>query len=72
MERTPAVAHCPIIMQSDQYEPPDPTEIEAGKPEALDFWSRTLEVPPERIRQAIERAGPLLENVKRELGIAGV
>ena len=56
---------------SENYEPPDPTEIEAD-PEALDFWSRTLEVPPERLRQAVTRAGPLLENVKRELGIAGV
>lgn len=57
---------------SEHYEPPDPAEIEAGDPQALDFWSRTLEVPPERLMQAVTRAGPLLENVKRELGIAGV
>jgi hypothetical protein len=52
------------------YNPPDPTQIEV-KPEALDFWSRTLEQPPERIRQAVQKVGPVLETVKKELGIAG-
>lgn len=57
---------------SENYEPPDPTEIEASDPQAMDFWSRTLEVTPARLTQAVTRAGPLVENVKRELGIAGI
>lgn len=52
------------------YDPPDPTEIET-KPEALDFWSRTLEQPPEKIKQAVQKVGPVLETVKKELGIGG-
>ena len=36
------------------------------------FWSRTLEVSPERIQEAVRKAGTLVEEVKRELGIAGV
>jgi hypothetical protein len=54
-----------------KYLPPDPTQIEA-KPEALDFWARTLETDPEKIRRAVNKVGPILEKVKQELGIAGV
>jgi hypothetical protein len=57
--------------QGAEYTPPDPTEIEL-KPEALDFWSRTLETKPERIRKAVQKVGPILETVKKELGIGGV
>ena len=53
------------------YEPPDPTKIE-NKPEALDFWARTLETDEQRIEKAVRKVGPLLEDVKKELGIAGV
>jgi hypothetical protein len=52
------------------YNPPDPTLIEV-KPEALDFWSRTLEQPPEKIRKAVQKVGPVLDTVKKELGIGG-
>lgn len=52
------------------YNPPDPTLVEV-KPEALDFWSRTLETPAEKIKQAVQKVGPVLETVKKELGIGG-
>ncbi len=54
------------------YIPPDLTKIEANKPEALRYWARTLETDENRIRQAVRKAGPLVEDVKKELGIAGV
>jgi len=57
--------------QGPKYNPPDPTQIEL-KPEALDYWSRTLETQPERIRKAVQKVGPVLETVKKELGIGGV
>ncbi|TMH74222.1 MAG: 23S rRNA (guanosine(2251)-2'-O)-methyltransferase RlmB [Betaproteobacteria bacterium] len=53
------------------YTPPDPTLIEL-KPEALDYWARTLETKPDKIRKAVQKVGPVLETVKKELGIAGV
>lgn len=53
------------------YTPPDPTLIEV-KREALDYWARTLETDPEKIRQAVQKVGPVLEKVKQELGIGGV
>ncbi len=53
------------------YVPPDLTLVEI-KPQALDYWSRTLETPAEQIRKAVEKVGPSLEQVKKELGIAGV
>ena len=52
------------------YTPPDPTLIEL-KPQALDFWAKTLETDPDRIRDAVQKVGPVLETVKRELGIGG-
>lgn len=61
---------CAVLLRVSSYNPPDPTLVEV-KPEALDFWSRTLEQPPEKIRQAVQKVGPVLETVKKELGIGG-
>jgi hypothetical protein len=55
-----------------KYVPPDPTQVEVGSREALDFWSATLGKPAEQIRAAVKKVGPMLEHVKAELGIAGV
>ena len=54
-----------------EYRPPDPTLIEVQR-EALDYWARTLETDPEKIRRAVQKVGPVLEKVKQELGIGGV
>ena len=56
----------------DSYIPPDPTQIDASKPEALRFWAKTLETDEDRIRRAVRKVGPVLETVKQELGIGGV
>jgi hypothetical protein len=56
----------------NEYVPPDPAKIEAENPEALRFWARTLETKEDRIRQAVRKVGPMLDKVKRELGISGV
>jgi hypothetical protein len=53
-----------------EYVPPDPTKIEASD-EAIRFWSSTLEVKEDKLRGAVRKAGPLLEDVKQELGIGG-
>jgi hypothetical protein len=55
-----------------QYNPPDPTKIDAQNPEALRFWARTLETKEDKIRQAVGKVGPMLDHVKQELGIGGV
>ncbi|HYL87934.1 MAG TPA: DUF3606 domain-containing protein [Burkholderiales bacterium] len=60
-----------MLRSTSYYTPPDPTQIEL-KPEALDYWARTLETKPERIKKAVQKVGPALETVKKELGIAGV
>jgi hypothetical protein len=59
-----------VLSDVTPYDPPDPTLVEV-KPEALDFWSRTLEQPPENIKKAVQKVGPVLETVKKELGIGG-
>ena len=61
----------PVADQGPRYNPPDPTLIEL-KPEALDYWSRTLETRPDKIKTAVQKVGPVLETVKKELGIGGV
>lgn len=55
----------------DDYLPPDPTVIE-DKPEALRYWARTLEFEEQRIREAMSKVGPLVEDIKHELGSYGV
>jgi Protein of unknown function (DUF3606) len=55
-----------------EYVPPDPAQIDAQDPEALRFWARTLETREDKIRHAVRKVGPMLEKVKKELGIAGV
>lgn len=55
---------------SEEYIPPDPTCIETSD-EAIGFWSSTLEVKEDKLRGAVRKAGPLLEDVKQELGIGG-
>jgi Protein of unknown function (DUF3606) len=57
---------------SNEYVPPDPAKIDAENPEALRFWARTLETKEDKIRQAVRKVGPMLEKVKKELGIGGV
>ena len=47
-----------------QYNPPDPAKIDADNPEALRFWARTLETKEDKIRQAVRKVGPMLEQVK--------
>jgi Protein of unknown function (DUF3606) len=59
-----------MAQQGPNYIPPDPTQIEL-KPESLDFWARTLETNPEKIKKAVQKVGPALERVKLELGIGG-
>jgi len=71
-DEPPSPGAVSIAMAKDSaYAPPDPTLIEV-KREALDYWARTLETDPEKIRQAVQKVGPVLETVKKELGIAGV
>ena len=55
-----------------EYDPPDPAKIDAENPEALRFWARTLETKEDKIRQAVRKVGPMLDQVKQELGIGGV
>ena len=53
------------------YRPPDPTVVE-DKPEALNYWARTLETDEDKLRRAVRKVGPVLDKVKQELGIGGV
>ena len=55
-----------------EYVPPDPASIEVNEPDALRFWARTLETPEDKLMQAVRKAGPMIDAVKKELAIAGV
>jgi hypothetical protein len=61
-----------MAQADERYIPPDLTQIDIGRPEALRYWARTLETDENRIRRAVHKVGPVLEAVKKELGIAGV
>jgi hypothetical protein len=59
-----------VELRMKTYTPPDPTMVE-NKPEALDYWARTLETTPEKVGEAVRKAGPVLEDVKKEIGSFG-
>ena len=61
-----------MTAKREEYVPPDPTTIDVNEPAALRFWARTLETPEDKLTQAVRKAGPMIEAVKKELGIAGV
>jgi hypothetical protein len=54
------------------YIPPDPTQIETNNPQAVQYWASSLGKQPEQIRDALRKVGPLVEDIKQELGIGGV
>jgi hypothetical protein len=56
---------------SEDYAPPDFSQIESD-PVAIDYWARSLNVDQDALRKAVQRVGPELETVKKELGIGGV
>jgi hypothetical protein len=56
---------------SPAYDPPDPLTIE-DKDAAYAYWAKTLESDEDKVRQAVRHAGPLVEDVKKELGAYGV
>ena len=56
----------------DNYVPPDPASIDMEDPRAVPYWARVLEIPEEKLERAVRKAGPMLEQVKNELGIGGV
>jgi hypothetical protein len=57
---------------SHGYTPPDPTQIDAKSEDALRFWAGTLNAPVDKIRKAVQKVGPELDQVKLELGQGGV
>lgn len=59
-------------MAEPSFEPADFTQIDPGTPENLHYWARTLETDPDKLKRAIAKVGPVLETVKKELGISGV
>lgn len=67
----PANASSDIALNAASYVPPDPTQIDVSAV-ALAFWSQTLGVETDRLREAVTRVGPELETVKQELGVGGV
>lgn len=49
--------------------PLDAKKINVNEPWELDYWTKTLNVSADRLRQAVRAAGPMVDDVKRHLGI---
>lgn len=45
----------------------DPSQGERIEPDQVKSWAKKLKVPAERVREAIQRAGPRVSDVKRFL-----
>jgi hypothetical protein len=50
--------------------PGDRTRINVSQPHELSYWSRKLGVSEEQLRQAVQQAGPMADDVRRTLGKA--
>ena len=50
-----------------QQEWPDPHLINVREEYELRYWSKTFDVPKEKIEAAVKRAGPRVEDVAHEL-----
>lgn len=61
-----------MAQTSGEYVPSDLTQIDATNPAALRYWAKTLETPEDKLRRAIQKVGPMVQQVKEELGIGGV
>lgn len=49
--------------------PLDAKKINVGETWELDYWTKTLNVSADRLRQAVRAVGPMVDDVKRHLGI---
>jgi hypothetical protein len=55
-----------------EYVPPDAASIDVKDPCAMRFWASAFETPEDKLMQAVLKVGPMVDQVKKELGIAGV
>lgn len=49
--------------------PLDAKKINVNESWELDYWTKTLGVSADRLRQAVRVVGPMVDDVKRHLGI---
>ncbi len=49
--------------------PLDAKKINVNETWELDYWTKTLGVSADRLRQAVRAAGPMVDDVKRHLGL---
>lgn len=54
----------------DDRGPRDRSRINVNQPHELQYWSRKLGVTEQELRSAVEKAGPMVDNVQRQLGKA--
>jgi hypothetical protein len=47
--------------------PPDDLRIDIQKAEDVRHWAAKFHVTPERLKRAVEKAGPLVKDVQAEL-----
>lgn len=46
----------------------DRDRINVGEPYELRDWSKTLNVTPEKLKETVKKVGPMVKDVKKELG----
>lgn len=47
---------------------PDRDRINVNEDYEVQYWSKELGVTPEQLREAVERVGPTVDAVRRQLG----
>lgn len=49
----------------------DRRRIDVHETYELGYWSRKFGVPPEQLAEAVQKVGPIADDVQRELGTGG-
>ena len=49
--------------------PADAKRINLNEPWEIQYWSKALDVTPERLRQSVQAVGTMVDDVKRHLKI---
>jgi len=57
------------MQDHSKHAPADPTRINIENDEEVRYWCREFRVTPDALRDAVEKGGPLTDDVRALLGL---
>jgi hypothetical protein len=57
------------MMDHHKHAPADPTRINVDHDDEVRYWCRAFRISPDTLRDAVDKVGPLTDDVRAELGL---